>query len=82
MIKFILYNNLFEACLYKDNDLNNIYRNRDIVWMALELIRRLISQCNFFEAQRLLERISTCNTFCTKTLSKFNNKVKTGGCNC
>ena len=65
-----------------DNDLNNIYRNRDIVWMALELIRRLISQCNFFEAQRLLERISTCNTFCTKTLSKFNNKVKTGGCNC
>ena len=82
MIKFILYNNLFEACLYKDNDLNNIYRNRDIVWMALELIRRLISQCNFFEAQRLLERISTCNTFCTKTLSKFNNKIKTGGCNC
>lgn len=82
MIKYILYNNLFEACIYKDSDLNNLYRNRDIVWMALELIKRLINQCKFFEAQRLLERISTCNTFCTKSLGKLNLKFKTGGCNC
>lgn len=82
MIKYILYNNLFERCIYKDTDLDTLYRNRDIVWMALELIRRLINQCKFFEAQRLLERISTCNTFCTKSLNKLNLKLKTGGCNC
>lgn len=82
MIKFILYNNLYDKCLYKDSDINNLFRNRDIVWMSLELIRRLINQCKFFEAQRILERINTCNTFCSTLLIKLQNKYKSKSCNC
>lgn len=82
IIKYILYNSLYDSCLYKDPDINNLYRNRDIIWMALELIRRLINQCNFFEAQRLLERINTCNTFCTNLISKLTNKSLRKTCNC
>ena len=84
MIKYILYNNLFDSCLYKDPDISALYRNRDIVWMALELIRRLINNCKFFEAQRLLERISTCNTFCTNLINKLSNAKSSTirSCNC
>lgn len=83
MIKYILYNNLYSKCLYKDTSVSNLYQERDLVWMSLELIHRLIKDCNYYEAQRLLERISACNGFCKKDFRITTNKyISTGGCNC
>ena len=77
-IKTIIYNNLYKDC-GSQGKTPDIYRNRDIIWMAYELIRKLIKQCDYYEAQRLLERFQGCNGFCN---SKNSKSSYSNGCNC
>ena len=69
---------LCDGC-YKDKNTQAIL-NRDLVWMAINCIEYALEEGNFFLAQKLLERISTCSGPCS---SKQNGcKHKHGGCNC
>jgi len=46
--------------------------------MALNSIKYLVEFCQFAEAQRLLERLVTCNGLCTNSLTN----TKKHGCGC
>lgn len=76
-IKTFIYNNLFGDCNASKKH-SEMYRNRDMVWMALELIHRLIKNCDYYEAQRLLERLQSCNGFCNSN----NFTGSASKCNC
>lgn len=80
-IKYIYYNKLFSQCLYKNSDLESTFRDRDIVWMGLELLKYLVRECKYDEAERIIEGISGCNDFCTNK-SNVPNAYSRIKCNC
>ena len=65
----------FDRCFNNKVDSDLIYR-RDLVWAALNVIQYLIDSHYFCEAQRLLERITSCNGLCTSA------ELGTKGCCC
>lgn len=54
--------------------------NRDIVWMALNVIKYCIEQQNFFKAQSILEQIETCWGICRDLGVKTDSTYS--GCGC
>lgn len=44
---------------------------RDLVWMALNVIKYMVEMNHLFEAQRILEIIYSCNGICQNGNSKF-----------
>jgi hypothetical protein len=48
------------------------------VWMAINVISYLVEFKQLAEAQRVLERISSCNGVCNNN----SYKTKTNGCGC
>lgn len=54
-----------------------------MVWMALEIIKYLIKECKYYEAQRILEMIDTCNSFCKELSSTgYRYGSYSRNCNC
>lgn len=53
--------------------------NRDIIWMAINVIKYLIELGQYFEAQRILESVTQCGGICRDITVKSN---KGGGCGC
>lgn len=54
--------------------------NRDMIWMAINVIKYCIELGQYYEAQRILEQISGCGTICYKyDKSKAKNNR---GCGC
>lgn len=53
-------------------------RDRDIIWMFINGIEYAKKYMNFYEAQRLLERLNRCNIICGK--NKLLNKTRHCGC--
>lgn len=55
--------------------------SRDLVWMALNAIQYCLDVGNFFEAQRVLEKVTSCNGVCPPESDIKNNKLNNCGCN-
>lgn len=53
--------------------------NRDIIWMALNVIKYAIEQGQYLEAQRILENITGCGNICGKFET---NNLNSSGCGC
>lgn len=54
--------------------------NRDLIWMAINVIRYCIELGQYYEAQRILEQIQGCGTICAQY---DKNKLRNaGGCGC
>lgn len=54
----------FDRCINNKVNSQLIYK-RDLVWAALNVIQYMIDSNQLAEAQRLLERINTCNGLCS-----------------
>lgn len=59
-------------------DEETIYR-RDMVWMALNVIRYLVEEERLQEAQRIIEQIGGCNGLCN---GWYEHSSKGNGCGC
>lgn len=75
---------LEQLCGLKDCDAETKYSqdifNRDLIWMAINVINYCIQVGKYFEAQRYLENIQACNAICNQATS--NNKSSSScGCN-
>lgn len=55
-----------------------IYK-RDVIWMAINVIRYLVELHEYEEAERILETVGGCNGLCKNELSKG---TRPGGCGC
>ena len=51
----------------------NLIHNRDIIWMTINVLKYLVEKQDLFEAQRILESVTKCNTMCNNTTSNINN---------
>lgn len=65
--------NQVEACNKNSIDYNLSYK-RDLLWSALNVIDYLSEQEKFEEAERLLERIMSCNGLCDSYKTSCNCK--------
>lgn len=72
-----LLNNANLKCSNKNSDLDDLIFKRDFVWMTLNVIEYCIEKGQYLEAQRILEKLSTCGSFCQDI-----NNVKPCGCGC
>ena len=54
--------------------------NRDLIWMAINVIRYCIDLGQYYEAQRFLEQIQGCGTICRQY--DVNKLKQAGGCGC
>lgn len=64
-------------CQNKLDDIKLQIYNRDIIWMAINVIKYLIELSQYYEAQRILEDVTQCGGIC-----KDVDKQVTGGNNC
>lgn len=55
-------------------------RNRDIIWMAINIIRYLLDLGRLFEAQKIVEKMHKCTGLCYNT--KTNITSTNVGCGC
>lgn len=81
----ILYNHLYSACNYNNPSIAALKNDRDFMFIAYEIIKNLITQCEYYEAQRLLERLQGCNNICSNTHTISNMPlvgISNSGCNC
>lgn len=74
----IFNSSAFDKCSNKNKLDCNLTFKRDMVWMAINVINYLVQFNQLGEAQRLVERISSCNGLC----SNNSYKSKTNGCGC
>lgn len=77
LVNKILNSNFIGRCFSNNIDKNLIFK-RDILWMALNSIKYLVEFCQFAEAQRLIERLISCNGLCSNNLTNSQKN----GCGC
>ena len=66
-------------CQNKLDDVKAMIYNRDIIWMAINVIKYLLELKQFYEAQRILEDITFCGSLCKDVMNK---NIKGSGCGC
>lgn len=71
-----LLEGLSKRCVDKTQEIS-IY-NRDLLWMAINVIKYQLELKQFYEAQRILEDITFCGGLCKNT----KKGAKTNGCGC
>lgn len=64
--------NKIGQCENTDGDLKNLIFKRDFVWATINIIKLLIKDCNFIEAQKILEMIQNCNGICYHNENEFS----------
>ena len=74
-----LLGTLPDRCNKNKLELESATRNRDIIWMTINVIKYLLEKGQHFEAQRILETVLQCNTICNDNSAK---KAGGGGCGC
>lgn len=72
----ILNDKGFSQCFSRSTVDGDLTFKRDLVWMALNVIKYLTECGELAEAQRIIENINTCNGLCT------SNTIKSRGCGC
>lgn len=73
----IFNNSAFTEC-WNDNDSDEDAYKRDIVWMAINVIKYLVKCGQLYEAERIIETINGCRGICPSS----NSTSKTSGCGC
>lgn len=73
-----LFNVLLERCAVNKTNKMDIF-NRDFIWMSINIIKYLLEKGQYFEAQRILEKITNCGTICRQVL-KENKIISDCGC--
>lgn len=68
----------FSSCQNKNRIDGELVYKRDLVWMAINVIKYLTECKQLAEVERIIETIQGCNGLCTST----NITSKTNGCNC
>lgn len=68
-------------CKNRTDDVKMLIYNRDIIWMAINVIKYLIELGQYYEAQRVLEDITQCGGIC-KDVMVDKNTIGGGGCGC
>ena len=69
------------SCNTPDIDKNLIYK-RDLLWSALNVIKYMAEMDQYEEAERLLERITSCNGLCNNHQNRCNDKTNYNSCGC
>lgn len=78
LCKQIFNNQAFDKCWNKNKIDCQLTFKRDMVWMAINVIKYLVEFNQYAEAQRLIERLSSCNGLCGDSAPS----PKKGGCGC
>lgn len=68
-----------QRCKNKLDDIKLLIYDRDILWMALNVIKYLIELSQYYEAQRILENIIQCGGVCANS---YNNLIESTNCGC
>jgi hypothetical protein len=74
-----LFSSLPSKCYNKLDENKSMIYNRDIIWMAINIIKYLIEQSQYYEAQRILEEVTQCGSICNNIIVDKNSG---GGCGC
>ena len=74
-----LFGILPSKCANKVDENKSMIYNRDIIWMAINIIKYLIEQGQYYEAQRILEEVTQCGSICNNIVVDKNSG---GGCGC
>lgn len=72
----ILDKQIYSRCKINTQNMQDMIYQRDLIWMAINVITYLTEFCQLYEAQRIIEQLSVCNGIC-----KNEYKI-TGGCGC
>ena len=64
----------------KNPDTSDLIFKRDYLWMTINVIKYLIENEQFMEAQNILDQVNSCNGFCQNYYR--SNNIKTYGCGC
>lgn len=78
LCKQILDNRGFSSCWNKNKIDSELIYKRDLVWMAINVIKYLTECKQLAEVERIVEIINGCNGLCTSS----NSSNKAGGCGC
>lgn len=68
-------------CKNRLDDVKSLIYNRDIIWMAINIIKYLIELGQYYEAQRVLEDVTQCGGICRDVMID-KNTIGGGGCGC
>lgn len=71
----------FSSCWNKNTIDSELIYKRDLVWMAINVIKYLTECQQLFEVERILEQIKGCNGLCNFNNNKITSKIS-GGCGC
>ena len=69
----------FDKCWNKNKIDSELIFKRDLVWMAINVINYMIEFRQYAEAERLIERLTSCNGLCQSAYSTYNKSI---GCGC
>lgn len=64
-------------CSNKNNIDSELIYKRDLVWMAINVIKYMVECNQLYEAERIIEQMHSCNGVCGD-----NKNVKSNGCGC
>lgn len=78
LCKQILDNRGFSSCWNKNKIDSELIYKRDLVWMAINVIKYLTECEQLAEVERIVEIINGCNGLCTSS----NSSNKASGCGC
>ena len=67
----------FDKCQNKNKVDSELVFKRDMVWMAINVIKYMTEFGQLHEVARLIERLTSCNGLCTNVVS-----TKNSGCGC
>lgn len=71
---------LFDGSVARCSDKSKVDTfNRDFLWMTINVLKYYIEFGQLAEAQRILEEVNYCGTFCNDI---YNNPQTTSGCGC
>lgn len=68
----------FSKCWNKNTVDSELVYKRDLVWMAINVIKYLTECEQLYEVERIIEQITSCNGLCTSS----SITSKTSGCGC
>lgn len=63
-------------CWNKNNIDSDLIYKRDLVWMAINVIKYMVECSQLYEAERIIELLHSCNGVCG------DKKVRNNGCGC
>lgn len=73
-----IFNNSTLKCLNRNINLQDLIFKRDFLWMTINVLEYYAEFGQLREAQRILETVNYCGTFCQSTRSQ----IKSSGCGC